>query len=413
MMRDASPDLREAAWTGIQETWTQNQASAANILNALAGWRLEICKKRSRQKEMHFLQDSLFQNRVTAETVNSMMQACYERAGEVRKVGVAMAKVLGKNSLDPWDLTAPCPELRDSLSLQKVQTRDLLSYQQAFDRVVKSFDGVSGEFSDFVKMAGERNWIDARYLPNKGVGAYCAGFAKIEEPRVFMSFKGSNQDVTTLAHELGHALHSWLMRDLPFAQRNPPMTLAETASVFAETVLREESLKHAKTAQEKLAVLWEDADAAIGFLLNIPVRYEFEKEFYEQRKTNVLSADELSALMEKYWKKWYGEAASKPDRLFWAHKQHFSFADASFYNYPYTFGFLFSLSIYSQREKLGPNFWPKYKAILRDTGRMTAEDLIQHHLGQNIRDPQFWHSAIDLIITKLNQFCELAAELGY
>ena len=218
-----------------------------------------------------------------------------------------------------------------------------------------------------------------------------------------MTYMGSPQDISTLAHELGHAYHSWVMRDLPLAQRRYPMTLAETASIFAETVLSDTLLAQAQTPEEKLACAWTDAESAVSFLINIPARYEFESRFYEQRKKRSLTAAELCQLNQEAWQKWYGNTLSQMDPLFWAHKLHFSIGGVSFYNFPYTFGYLFSLSIYARRKEWGTEFMPRYIEILRDTGRMSAEDLVSRHLGEDIRRPEFWQKAIDVVIEKISK----------
>jgi len=393
MTRESDREVREIAWRGIQETWTDHRESAAAILNALAGWRLAVEKKRSHTKPMHFLDQSLQQSCIRRETLAAMIQACWQRNSKVQAVIRTMADQMGVKQLAPWDSTAPFPQ---------TQVTKPLPFADAVQSVARAFAGVSPELGDFVKMAAERKWIEGRVLPNKTVGAYCTGFATLNEPRVFLTYSGSDGDVTTMAHELGHAFHGWTIRDLPWEQQSYPMTLAETASVFAETVYRDESLRTAQSEAERRAILWTEAEAAMGFLVNIPVRFEFESEFYRRRQDSIVSADELSAIMSNTWNKWYGDTMSEPDKMFWASKLHFAIDAVSFYNYPYTFGYLFSLSIYARREKLGAQFWPAYKAILRDTGRKGAEDLIREHLGEDITQPEFWLAAIDALLGKFN-----------
>ena len=218
---------------------------------------------------------------------------------------------------------------------------------------------------------------------------------------------GSGSDVSTLAHELGHGYHSWVMRDMPTAKTHFPSTLAETASVFAETVLHDALIENSNNAEEKLTYAWAELEGATAFLINIPMRLDFERNFYEARKKGKVSADQLSEIMDASWTRWYGSTISQNDRLFWAHKLHFSMSGTSFYNFPYTFGYLFSLSIYARREQLGDKFMETYVNILRDTGNMTAEDLIQKHLGEDITKPAFWQKAIDVVIAKVESFEKL------
>ncbi|NUN06774.1 MAG: M3 family oligoendopeptidase [Bdellovibrio sp.] len=398
MIRNKDETTRKVAWTAIQNAWEQQKDTAAAILNSLVGWRHEVYKKRSNKEPLHFLDPSLTQSRITRKTLDALMTACYENIETSRKANSLLAKVLGKSTLAPWDLLAPSPI--------STQSKDH-TYAEALEMITGAVGKINPEMSKFVTMMAEKNWIEGRVLPNKRNGAFCTGFLKAREPRVFMTYLGSNSDVSTLAHELGHAYHSWVMRDLPLAQSGYPMTLAETASIFFETVLHDSLSEKADSQEAKVESSWGEVSEAVSLLLNIPARFEFEKNFYEQRQKRSLSADELSQLTDEAWTKWYGPTLSANDKMFWASKLHFSISGVSFYNYPYTFGYLFSLSIYAHRESLGKDFAQTYVNILRDTGRMTAEDLIKKHLGEDIKDPAFWRKAIAVVNQKIEKFEKL------
>lgn len=397
LTRDENEAVRKAAWHSIQEAWKIHQESAASILNNLAGWRLELVKKRSHTQALHFLDGSLFANRIQRKTLDAMLTAVKERKSEIHKASLLMAKALGKSKMDPWDLLSPGP-----VSLNKKKS----SFADSIQVISDSFSSVSPDMGEFVQMMVDKKWIEARVMPAKTTGAYCTGFAKSLTPRVFMTYMGSNQDTSTLAHELGHAYHSWVMRDLPIAQQEYPSTLAETASIFSETVLREGMIEKAQSKEEKLSYLWGEIEGAVGLLLNIPARYSFEYNFYEKRQKSILSANELSQLMDEAWTEWYGSTLSQNDKLYWAHKLHFSLT-YGFYNFPYTFGYLFALSVYARKAELGSQFIEKYKGILRDTGRMTAEDLIQKHLGEDITQVDFWRKSLDVVVEKIQMFEKL------
>lgn len=392
---------RKVAWQGIQDAWTTHQETAASILNALAGWRHEVYEKRSKTKPMHFLDQPLFENRISRETLNAMITACRNNLATSRKAAGLMAQVMNKKQLDPWDLLAPSPVSGSDKEL---------TFAEGLNLIIESFNEVSPEMAEFVGMMAKNQWIEGRVLPNKKNGAYCTGFAKSKEPRVFMTYMGSSADVSTLAHELGHAFHSWVMRDMDRTETYYPMTLAETASIFAETVLQDGLTKKATSLEEKIEHGWANVERAMSLLINIPSRFEFERKFYEIRKDRAVSAEELSKIMDETWTEWYGPTVSENDKLFWAHKLHFSISGLSFYNFPYTFGYLFSLSIYARRKELGSNFMKTYVNILRDTGRMTAEDLIQKHLGEDIRKPEFWQKAIDVVKEKVDEFEKLVSK---
>jgi oligoendopeptidase F len=387
----ADEPTRKAAWTAVQEAWGEHKESAAAILNSLADWRLQLSKKRSQQKPHDFLTDSLSRSRIKKETLEAMMKAVETNKPAIQEIHRKMAKVMKKKQMDPWDIVSSAP----------ISENKKYSFAEGFKQIKESFSEFEPAMGQFAQTMLDNKWIDSRLLPNKGGGAYCTGFAKSRTPRVFQSFMGSSQDISTLAHELGHAYHSWVMRDLSLVENKYPMTLAETASIFSENILFQYQIKHAKTEDEKLDVAWSMAEGAVSLLLNIPTRYEFEKNFYEKRKEGFVSVNELSKLMGEAFTKWYGDTLSKPDELFWAHKMHFSFADVSFYNYPYTFGYLFSLSLMARRQSYGDNFHSKYVEILRDTGRMTAEDLVQKHLGEDITQEKFWDAGIKYALSTI------------
>lgn len=401
MTKMADEKLRRAAWKAIQAAWTGQKETSAAILNALAGWRLETVKKRSHTRPHDFLEAPLRENRIERRTLDAMMKAIELSAPQIREGAKAMARLQGKERLDPWDLLAPAPV--------KGKAGAAKSFEEGLATVRQSFAGVSTEFGDFVQLMADRQWIESRILPNKQGGAYCTFFHKSKTPRVFQTYMGSFSDISTLAHELGHAYHSWVMRDLPQSQTNYPMTLAETASIFAETVLINDALAACQNDDEKLTALYAEVENAFSLLINIPSRFEFEKNFYTQRQKGVVSADELSALMDQAWTRWYGDSLTENDKMFWASKMHFSFADVSFYNFPYAFGYLFSLSIYARRRELGADFMPKVVGILRDTGRMTAEELVQTHLGEDLGDVAFWQKSLSPVLEKIEQFGQLVA----
>lgn len=239
-----------------------------------------------------------------------------------------------------------------------------------------------------------------------GVSRYCTGFAKTRTPRVYLSdYNGRAQLLLTLAHELGHAFHSWQMRDLPVTQLSYPMNLAETASIFFETVVGNVLLEKAETAEERFSILWGEAESAATFLLNIPARYRFEEELNIRRKDGKLSTSEIDGMMVDAWERYYGDALSSKEKVgvFSQSKLHFYLTGISFYNWPYSFGYLFALGVYATYEKTkDPKLFAGiYRDLLRDTGRMTAEDVIEKHLAGRIDDSRFWLDAIGVAKRKI------------
>ncbi len=393
---------QEAAWRGVQKAMETHQESFAAILNALAGWRLTENKKRSTKRNVHFLEPSLHGSRIQAETLDSMMSVAKANRDIGQKAGLLMAQVHGLDEMKPWNHLAAMPALSGDAKVY--------DFDEAIDVICKAFETVNPDMSEFVRMMVKNGWIDAKPSANKRLGAYCTKLPATRTPLVFMTWSGSRSDLMTLAHELGHAFHNWVIRDLPLCQTYYPMTLAETASIFAENIVRDRLISKALSTDEKLEMLWEELSSALALMVNIPVRYEFEKAFYERRQSGELTAQEFCDLMSETWKEWYGDAMSEADPYFWASKLHFSISDVSFYNYPYVFGFLFSKGIYAQRESKGESFYADYINLLRDTGNMTAEQVVEKHLSMDLTKPEFWLQSVTLVREKIDEFESLLTQ---
>lgn len=396
-------EKQQSAWRGIQEAMATHQESFAAILNALAGWRLSEYQKRSSQYSVHFLDPSLHQSRILPDTLDAMMETTLAHRDIGQKAGRLMAKVHGLEQMQPWNHMAGMP----SLDGDAEQT---YTFDAAIEVIKQAFSEVDQEMADFVDLMVENGWIDAEPTPNRRLGAYCTKFAATRTPLVFMTWGGSRSDLMTLAHELGHAFHNWVMRDMPLCQTRYPMTLAETASIFAENIVRDSLLAKAQTREQKLEMLWEELSSAYALLVNIPVRYQFEKRFYQQRQEGELSAEQLCQLMDETWREWYGDSMSESDPYFWASKLHFSISEVSFYNYPYLFGYLFSKGVYAQRESKGSRFYPDYVQLLRDTGSMMAEDVVERHLAMDLTQADFWRQSLQMVEDKVSQFEALLAQ---
>ncbi|MCK2084511.1 M3 family oligoendopeptidase [Aeromonas sp. 3925] len=375
---------RAHAWHGIQAAWAGEQETVAAILNAINGWRNELATQRGKGRLLDALDVSCHQGHLDRITLETLMAQAEAHKALGRRALRAMASAQGITDFAPWDLYAPAPD--------GVQAR--FGFGQALTLVADAFAAFDPEMGAFARMMAQRGWIDAAPSDNRRSGAYCTEYADPAEPRVFLTFEGTMDNVITLAHELGHAWHSWLLRDLPLEQRDYPMTLAETASLFAETLVRDALLARAQTREQCLAIAWMDGERVASLLLDIPSRFHFERALVAGRAQGYLGAGQLRAMMKSAKQQWYGDSLSQYDELFWASKGHFSIAEFGFYNYPYLFGYLFSLGLYAQKERVGADFVPAYRALLADTGRMSAESLVEKHLGIDIREPAFWQESL-------------------
>ena len=398
LMMDQDDLQRENAWKAINRSWSVHEEACAASINAISGWRLDVCNKRSHKDSVGFLDSAVHLNKISKETLTALMTSARKHNGLAQRAAKLQARAMGKERLSPWDSRAPAPRFDAGVSEQ------LMTFEEAVELIDDAFSEIDKSMGEFVRKMAKNGWIEGTTSSKKRPGAYCTSFSKSRTPRVYMTYSGSTSDVITLAHELGHALHFWVMRDLPESQRRYGMSLAETASTLGETAVRNALLDKSAGDTEKLNIMWEELSAFTTFLLNIPTRFEFEKRLYELRAEKPLRPDELRQIMCDSWVEWYGDSISEPDQMFWASKLHFYISGLSFYNFPYLFGYLFSLGVYRKRHELGHEFYPKYCDLLRDTGRMTAEDLADQHLGSDIRDETFWDEVINSMGPRIDAY---------
>ncbi len=385
--------LRESAWRAINTAWDEHVEACSAAINAIAGWRLEMCDRRG----THFLDAPLHMNHIERATLDTILGVAEEATPLARRAARLQAKAYGKNRYGPWDQRAPAPASDERESAP-------IPYQEAVDIIASSYGSIDPRMGEFVRMMSSKRWIEGTVGGRKRPGAYCTRFRKSRSPRVYMTYTGGASDVITLAHELGHAFHAWVMRELPDCQHRYGMSIAETASTFGETVVRNALLERAETPAAELEIVWQEAEALIAFILNIPTRFEFERNFYEARAARPQRPDELKEMMSAAWHKWYGDSLAEPDPLFWANKLHFYISGLSFYNFPYLFGYLFSLGVHARREAAGAEFFPRYEALLRDTGRTTAEELAYKHLEADLTQPSFWRDTIRMLESRIDYF---------
>ncbi|MEN3785306.1 M3 family oligoendopeptidase [Aeromonas veronii] len=395
--------LRLEAFDAISAGWEGEQETVAAILNALNGWRLELARQRGNTRLLDALDLSCHQSHIERATLDALMSEAWRARGLGQRALELMAERLGLDDLGPEDLFAPPPAS---------SSRDI-PFDEAIELIADAFSRFDPEMGAFARMMAEKGWIDAAPTPNRRTGAYCTKFAEPVEPRVFVTYAGTMDNVITLAHELGHAWHNWVIRDLPMSQRRYPMTLAETASIFAETLVRSALFEQAQSTEEQLVIAWAEADGAATFLVNIPARFDFERALVAERAQGYVPAERLKALTDEAWGRWYEGSLTRYHPMFWAAKAHFSIAGFGFYNYPYLFGYLFSLGVYQQlmsRKAAGEEGVAEaYRALLRDTGRMSAEDLVAKHLGQDIREAAFWQGSLAQVAQAVERFTQLPA----
>ena len=395
MTKAENRSARERAYRAIQYGWNTHQESVLAGLNAINGWRLNEFKRRSNKSPLDYLDVTCHQAHISRKTLDTLMNSAYRNIHIGRRAISAMDKWNGIHDAKPWDLSAPATNKGEAKSPN-------LNFDEAMRVIYDAFAEFDQEMADFSMMMVDKGWIDSSPTTNRSTGAFCTQFHQAGEPRIFMTYEG--KDLFTLAHEIGHAWHAWVLRDLSYSEKQYPMTLAETASIFAETLVRQSLLRKATNDTQKREILWREAKSASVLLINIPSRYEFEKDFIEARKDAKVSLNSAKRMMHDAWEKWYGNTLSEYDDMFWASKLHFSIAEFGFYNYPYLFGYLFALGVYAQKDQQGDNFRLSYRELLKDTGRMSAEACIQKHLDRNIENMDFWQESLNIVDASISEF---------
>lgn len=393
-----SATVRKEAYEKLEAAWKEKEDFFATTLNHLAGFRLAVYEKRGWDS---VLKEPLNYNRMSEETLNAMWGAISDYKAPFVKFLNEKAKLLGTEKIEWYDLDAPV-----------VESTKTISYQEGAEFILNHFGEFGPKLEAFSRKAFEDQWIEAEDRDYKRPGGFCTGMPMSEQSRIFMTYSGSMSNVATLAHELGHAFHSDALRPVHYLNRGYAMGVAETASTFAEMIVADAAVKAAETKEEKIALLEDKIQRSVAFFMNIHARFLFETRFYEERKSGFVSAARLNTLMDEAQREAYGDALNTTHPHFWASKLHFYITSVPFYNFPYTFGYLFSLSIYAKALEEGKDFEEKYIALLKDTAVMTVEDLAKKHLDEDITQKAFWEKGVALCVKDVEQFLKLTAEEG-
>ncbi|MGZ8484882.1 MAG: M3 family oligoendopeptidase [Candidatus Binatia bacterium] len=402
LMDDPDRRVRQAAFEGGNAAWQSVEDTAAAALNAIAGTRLTLNRHRGVD---HFLDIALFQAAIGRKTLDAMFEALMANLEIPRRILQLKAKSMARQQVAWFDLGAPL-DLPDhgKLTWDKAQATVAQSFSRAYPAL--------GRF--FTEQVIGKNWVDWEPRPGKRPGGFCTSSMLSKESRIFMTYNESLGDVLTLAHESGHAYHGAMMRDIRPYARGYPMTLAETASTFGENVLMNGILDDPTvSASDKARILDIEVGHGAVYLLDIPVRYEFEKSFYEERANGPLSVSRLKELMVQTQRQVLGDVLETggEDPYFWASKLHFYITGITFYNFPYTFGYLLSRGLYAMFSNEGDSFLPKYEEFLRHAGSDTAENVVRQTVGRDIEKTEFWSEAIQSLEEPLSQLQALIPKL--
>ncbi len=395
----ARPEVRKNAYQAELKAYEKIEEGSAAALNGIKGEVITVANMKGYESPLH---ETLLQSKMEKETLVVMFEAIRESLPTFRQYFRKKAELLGyRNGLPFYEMFAP------------VGTGEKeFTYQEAREFIVKNFRTFTDRLADFADNAFAKRWIDAEPRQGKRGGAFCSNIHPIKESRILMNFNGTFNNVTTLAHELGHGYHGLCLITESVANSRYPMPLAETASIFAETIVVNAALETA-TQEEAFSILESSVSTAGQVIVDIYSRFLFEDELFNRRKDYSLSVKELKDLMVSAQKEAYGEGLD-PEYLhpyMWVNKSHYYSADRNYYNFPYAFGLLFALGLYSEYLKQGDAFVENYDDLLRATGSMSIIEATKM-VGIDVNSIDFWRSSLGLIVKDIEKFIELADALN-
>lgn len=389
--------VRQKAARAIVGVCKEQADSFATVLNRINGFRLDVYKQRGWD---NVLKEAMEQNRIKEQTVQTMVSTIKENREIVQSFLQRKAQVMKLEKLAWYDTDTP------SLTSDKK-----VSYREAADIVITQFHKFSEKLGKFAEKAFHEGWIEAEDRKGKMHGGFCAFMPLKKESRIFLTFTGSYQDVVTIAHELGHAYHNFILQDEPAFSQQISTSVAETASTFAENLVLDAAIEHASSEEDKLSLLEMKILNGLKYQVTVPAMFEFEQKLYDKRKQGPLTANELSDLMESMTKDIYGDVVDENNKYFWMTIPHFYHTDLAFYNIPYTIGYLFSNGIYALAKEQGDQFPEQYDALLRNSGRMTVEQLAGRYLNKDIGEKEFWEASLQPTLEAIREYLELTEKM--
>ncbi|EYB67190.1 Oligoendopeptidase F [Deinococcus phoenicis] len=380
---DPDGNVRRDAFEAELKVWQDAEVVLAAALNGVKGEEGTLSIRRGFPDAVA---PSLLTHGIDRETLDAMHGAVERSLPDFRRYFAAKARALGKERLDWWDLFAP---------VGRSETE--WTYEAGTRFVEEQFRAYSDRLGDYAARAFREDWIDAGPRDGKRGGAFCMGWAG-DESRILMNHDPSLDSVSTLAHELGHGYHNLLKAPRTPLQRETPMTLAETASIFCETIIQNAALERSE-GDERLYVLETQLLGHAQVVVDIHSRFLFERAVFEKRAERDLTPQELNDLMTWAQRETYGDALATTHPYMWAVKPHYY--SLGFYNYPYTFGLLFGLGLYAQyrqakAEGKEADFQSRYDDLLSSTGLADARTLAAR-FGIDLHAPDFWEGSLNVI----------------
>jgi oligoendopeptidase F len=393
LANSGDPQVRRAAYDAEMRAWPTVATAVAAAMNAIKGEANVVNRRRQWASP---LDASLFANSVSRETFDAMHAAVVAALPDFRRWMKAKARLHQHDGGLPWwDLVAPLPFATNEIS-----------WDDGVALVRDAFDTYSPQLSQLVDRAVSERWIDAAPRPGKTGGAFCMPFVA-DRSLVLLNWAGSLDSTQTTAHELGHAYHNTTLASRTALQCQLPMALAETASIFCETLVVEAGLSRL-TGDDRLALLDVDLQGSNQVVVDIHSRFLFETEVFARRQRRTLGVTELNELMLQAQHDAYGDGLDQTTAhpYMWLLKPHYY--GSHFYNWPYTYGLLFGLGLFAKHREDPERFRDGYDDLLSRAGMDTAEEL-GASFGLDVTDEAFWTASLDVLRQRIAEYERLAA----
>lgn len=386
-------ESRKRAAEAVDETCVAHADTVAAILNRVAGSRLAIYEQRGWDNK---LKEMLEHNRIQEASIDAMLTAIDDNKDLYRAYIERKLKVAGQDPASWFDLESPAFSLSDKVDFASAKTV-----------ISKQFHQFSDKLGNFADCAFKQDWIEAENRPGKAEGGFCASMPLAKESRIFLTYRDTYQDLITLAHELGHAYHNFIIHDEPALAQQKGTSVAETASTFMENLVLDAVIQQTHDENERLAMLEMKIRDGLKYVVSVPNMFRFERKFYDQRAEGMISADEIKTMIADVENDIYGGLVEELALHKWMFIGHFYDAEKAFYNIPYTIGYLFSNGVYEQAKRQPDGFAESYDALLRDSGKMTVEQLGEHYLSADITQVAFWRDAQKSLTSAIEEYLEL------
>ncbi len=389
LSRLASPErgVRHAAATAVTAALAPGLRTRAFVFNTL------LADKATDDRLRHFpswIASRNLDNEASDESVQALTQAVVRRFDIPRRWYALKARLLGLERLADYDRSA------------SVATHDPeFAWSQARALVLDAYASFSPELARIGSRFFDERWIDAPVRPGKRPGAFCAYTVPSQHPYLLLNWTARRRDVLTLAHELGHGLHAYLARDQGVFHQSTPLTLAETASVFGETVTFGRLLAETDDADARLALLAESLEGQIATVFRQVAMYRFEDRVHTERRTEgELSVEHINEAWADTQAEMFGDSVEVTEgyRSWWSYIPHFIGTPG--YVYAYAYGQLLALAVYRRYEEEGASFVPAYLELLSRGGSDSPEAL-GAVVGVDLADPGFWDGGLAIVEEQL------------